>query len=83
MYKENFSIALYRDYLENAAGFEAGVDNDEFASSALASLGFDSLSRLEAAAVVQRTYGISLDDDEIMSAVSAQDFVDLINSKLS
>lgn len=82
MTEQQLNVATYRDILEQASGFSAEISEDEFARHNLTELGFDSLCRLEAASRVQQMFDITLEDEEVVSAETAEHFVEIVNQRL-
>ena len=68
------------DYLES----HYGIEPDEIKShSELNELGIDSLGLLAIADIVNKKYGIVLDDERIASVRTFQDFNDLLERKVA
>jgi act minimal PKS acyl carrier protein len=73
-----------KETLLAAAGESEGVDLDgDIADVPFADLGYDSLAILETGGRVEKTYGISLDDDDITSAETPGELLKLINASLA
>jgi act minimal PKS acyl carrier protein len=70
------------ELLRVSAGEDEFVDLEgEIQDTPFPELGYDSLALLQVVAVIQREYGIEFGDD-VLSAETPQEFLDLVNSSL-
>jgi act minimal PKS acyl carrier protein len=70
------------ELLRECAGEDEYVDlNGDIQDTPFPELGYDSLALLQLAAVIQRQYGIEL-DDEALSAETPAEFLSLANGQL-
>jgi act minimal PKS acyl carrier protein len=69
-----------RRILRESAGTEQGVDLDgEILDTTFGDLGYDSLAIMETAAGIIREYGVSIDDDALLTATTPRLLLELVN----
>jgi act minimal PKS acyl carrier protein len=71
-----------RNLLREAAG-DAGHLDDDILDVSFYELGYDSLALLEAAARVEREYGVKVGDDAVANIESPRDFLELVNTQIA
>lgn len=70
--------------LVSCAGAEDGVDlGDGFADRAFEELGYDSLALMESVAVIKQEFGVALPDDDVATAETPQQLLDIANGVLA
>jgi act minimal PKS acyl carrier protein len=79
-----FALSDLRTILLEAAGTDENVDLDgDITDLDFQDLGYESLALLETAGRIERTYGISLDEDALFAARTPRLLIDLVNAHLS
>ncbi|MFJ8785322.1 acyl carrier protein [Streptomyces sp. NPDC102476] len=79
-----FTLSDLRTILLEAAGTDENVDLDgDITDLDFQDLGYESLALLETAGRIERTYGISLDEDALFAAQTPRLLIDLVNAHLS
>ncbi|MGF1428684.1 acyl carrier protein [Kitasatospora sp. LaBMicrA B282] len=74
---------LKRTLLE-AAGVAEGVDlNSDISDTEFEVLGYESLALLETGSLIEREYGISLDEEAVGEARTPRAFIDVVNAQLA
>lgn len=77
------TVANLNDVMTEAAGEDEAVDLREDAlDTPLVEMGIDSLGLLEIVAIVKRTYGVVITDDELADIVSPRLLLDKVNKVL-
>ncbi|MEU4654928.1 acyl carrier protein [Streptomyces sp. NPDC023723] len=80
----SFTLDDLRAVLLRAAGTDDTVDLDgDIADLDFADLGYESLALLETAGQIERTYGISLDEEAFADARTPRRLIALVNTHLS
>jgi act minimal PKS acyl carrier protein len=70
--------------LAECAGADDGVDfTEQVKDVPFDELGYDSLALLEAAARIGRSYGVRLDDDQVIALTTPRAVLDLVNDALA
>ena len=77
-----FTMDDLRTVMQEAAGENRHLEGDVL-DEQFTELGYDSLALLEAAARVERSFGVQIGDDEIADIGTPQDFIQLVNSRLA
>ncbi|MET8810753.1 acyl carrier protein [Streptomyces sp. NPDC004549] len=78
-----FTLSDLRTILLEAAGTDENVDLDgDILDLDFQDLGYESLALLETAGRIERTYGISLDEEALADARTPRLLVDLVNAHL-
>ncbi|MFJ6539432.1 MULTISPECIES: acyl carrier protein [unclassified Streptomyces] len=78
-----FTLSDLRTILLEAAGTDETVDLDgDILDLDFQDLGYESLALLETAGRIERTYGISLDEEALADARTPRLLVDLVNAHL-
>lgn len=77
-----FTIDDLERVLSQGAGFDGSIDLHEVLDRNFEELGFDSLAMLETAARVEREFGVSLDESQIVNMTTLRTFVDSVNGSL-
>jgi minimal PKS acyl carrier protein len=77
-----FSLDDLRNLMREAAG-DAGQLDGDIIDVGFYELGYDSLALLEAAARIERTYGVQIGDDEVGKIETPRDFLQLVNAQLA
>jgi act minimal PKS acyl carrier protein len=72
------NVLLQAAGTDDAAALEGDIDDLRFED-----LGYESLALLETAGQIERTYGISLDEDAFAAADTPRALIDLVNTHLS
>ncbi len=79
-----FTLDRLLELLTVSAGEDEDVDlTGDVSDTLFADLGYDSLALLETAGLVQREYGITLDDDALAAAETPRLFLEAVNQHLS
>lgn len=79
-----FALSDLRTILLEAAGTDENVDLDgDITDLDFQDLGYESLALLETAGRIERTYGISLDEEALADARTPRLLIDLVNAHLS
>lgn len=75
-----FTLEDLRRFLIEAAGADDGLTvADEAMDTEFEELGYDSLALMETASRVERTYGVSLAEEELVDARTPRELIELIN----
>ncbi|MFD8807064.1 acyl carrier protein [Streptomyces sp. NPDC059597] len=83
MFATEFTLSDLRTILLEAAGTDENVDLDgDILDLDFQDLGYESLALLETAGRIERTYGISLDEEALSDARTPRLLVDLVNAHL-
>ncbi|MEU9144393.1 acyl carrier protein [Streptomyces sp. NPDC048349] len=71
--------------LNDCAGTEEGVDmdGDDVLDTLFIDLGYDSLALLQATGLIERRYGITLDEEAMDEAETPRKYLELVNRVLS
>ncbi|MGV9427513.1 acyl carrier protein [Streptomyces sp. NPDC003656] len=78
-----FTLSDLRTILLEAAGTDENVDLDgDILDLDFQDLGYESLALLETAGRIERTYGISLEEEALADARTPRLLVDLVNAHL-
>lgn len=78
-----FTLPDLRRILLEAAGTDENVDLDgDITDLDFTDLGYESLALLETAGRIERTYGISLDEEALADARTPGLLIDLVNAHL-
>ncbi|MGW5100012.1 acyl carrier protein [Streptomyces sp. NPDC004100] len=78
-----FTLSDLRTILLEAAGTDENVDLDgDILDLDFQDLGYESLALLETAGRIERTYGITLDEEALADARTPRLLVDLVNAHL-
>ncbi|MCX4696882.1 acyl carrier protein [Streptomyces sp. NBC_01408] len=73
-----------RRTLREAAGVAEGVDLDgDILDTEFDVLGYESLALLEAGSLIEREYGISLDEEAVNDANTPRAFIEVVNAQLA
>ncbi|MEU9169830.1 phosphopantetheine-binding protein [Streptomyces sp. NPDC048420] len=84
MSADPFTLADLKRILLEAAGAEEDVDLDgDVLDSEFTALGYESLALLETGSRIERTYGISLDDDLLTDALTPRALIGVVNDLLT
>ncbi|MEB8337531.1 acyl carrier protein [Streptomyces endophyticus] len=79
-----FTLNDLRTVLLEAAGTDENVDlAGDILDSDFEQLGYESLALLETAGRIERTHGISLDEEALAEASTPRRLIDLVNSHLT
>lgn len=79
-----FTLDDLRSTLRQAAGVAEDVDLDgDILDTDFEALGYESLALLEVGSLVEREYGISLDEVAINDARTPRAFIDVVNTQLA
>jgi minimal PKS acyl carrier protein len=79
-----FTLDDLKATLRQAAGVAEGVDLDgDILDTEFDALGYESLALLEAGSLVERAYGIALDEGAVNDARTPRAFLDVVNSQLT
>ncbi|WP_089107662.1 acyl carrier protein [Streptomyces hyaluromycini] len=79
-----FTLDDLRSTLRQAAGVAEDVDLDgDIFDTDFEALGYESLALLEVGSLVERQYGISLDEVAINDARTPRAFIDAVNTQLA
>lgn len=80
---DEFDLAELRKIMQSSAGLAESTElPEEFSTTAFADLGYDSLTVLETASLIERTYGVSLPEEDVAGAITPGDLVALVNDHL-
>lgn len=84
METERFTLDDLRRILLEAAGAEEGVDLDgDIGDTEFEVLGYESLALLETGSRIEQEYGIELDEDALIDAVTPHDLIKVVNEHLA
>lgn len=79
-----FTLNDLKQTLLEAAGVAEGVDLDGgILDTEFDVLGYDSLALLEAGSLIEREYGISLDEEAVNDASTPRAFIEVVNAQLA
>ncbi len=79
-----FTLDELKTILLEAAGVAEGVDLDgDILDTEFDVLGYESLALLETGSVIERQYGISLDEEAIGDARTPRAFIEVVNAQLA
>jgi act minimal PKS acyl carrier protein len=79
-----FTLDDLKRTLRQAAGVAEGVDLDgDILDTDFDALGYESLALLEAGSLVEREYGIALDEEAVNDARTPRAFIDAVNTHLT
>jgi act minimal PKS acyl carrier protein len=67
------------DILREVAGDADDVGPETTADVEFLALGYDSLALMETAAVVERRFGVKLDEERVVSAATPRELLDVVN----
>lgn len=69
--------------MRSCAGEDESVDlSGDILDTSFTDLGYDSLALLEAAALIKREYGVTLEDEDLDELENPRDFLDKVNAVL-
>ncbi|MER7406713.1 acyl carrier protein [Streptomyces sp. NPDC000070] len=77
-----FTIEDLKRIMHEAAGTDDSLDGENLDTD-FAALGYDSLALLETGGRIEREYGISLDDDTVISAGTPGALIAEVNARLT
>jgi acyl carrier protein len=77
-----FTMDDLRRVMQEAAGENRHLEGDVL-DQPFTELGYDSLALLEAAARVERSFGVQIGDDDIADVSTPRDFIQLVNDRLA
>lgn len=81
---QQITVPILMDILERAGGAAADVDlTADVADVELQGLGYDSLAILEAAGLVEREYGVVLDEAALFDARTPHELTTVVNEALA
>ncbi|MFC9914444.1 acyl carrier protein [Streptomyces sp. NPDC059862] len=84
MADNTFSLDDLKSILRQAAGEAEDVDLDgDILDTEFEALGYESLALLEAGSLVERRYGIVLDEAALSDAHTPRAFIDVVNHQLT
>jgi len=84
MASEPFTLEDLKRTLREAAGVAEGVDLDsDILDTEFDVIGYESLALLEAGSLIEREYGISLDEEAVGEANTPRAFIDVVNAQLA
>ncbi|MBD9729345.1 MULTISPECIES: acyl carrier protein [Streptomyces] len=79
-----FTLEDLKRTLTEAAGVAEGVDLDaDILDTEFEVIGYESLALLEAGSLIEREYGISLDEEAVGEANTPRAFIDVVNAQLA
>lgn len=79
-----FTLDDLKRILKEAAGVAEGVDLDgDILDTEFDVLGYESLALLEAGSLIEREWGISLDEEAVNDAHTPGTFIDVVNMQLA
>ena len=79
-----FTLEDLKRTLTEAAGVAEGVDLDaDILDTEFEVIGYESLALLEAGSLIEREYGISLDEEAVGEATTPRAFIDVVNAQLA
>ncbi|MCM6778702.1 acyl carrier protein [Nocardia sp. CDC159] len=79
----HFTLTDLGRIMLEAAGDEGVQFADSILDTQFDELGYDSLALLEASGRIEREFGISLDEDTLLSATTPRSLIDAVNTHLS
>jgi len=82
MAMSEFTMDDLRRVMQEAAGENRHLEGDVL-DQPFTELGYDSLALLEAAARVERSFGVQIGDDDIADVGTPRDFIQLVNDRLA
>jgi len=81
---KQMTVPILMEILDRAGGADESVDlTTDVASRDLEELGYESLAILEAAGLIEREYGVTLDEATLSDARTPQGLVAVVNEALS
>ncbi|MBD9704162.1 acyl carrier protein [Streptomyces sp. ID01-12c] len=79
-----FTLEDLKRTLTEAAGVAEGVDLDaDILDTEFEVIGYESLALLEAGSLIEREYGISLDEEAVGEANTPRALIDVVNAQLA
>ena len=79
-----FTLEDLKRTLTEAAGVAEGVDLDaDILDTEFEVIGYESLALLETGSLIEREYGISLDEEAVGEANTPRAFIDVVNAQLA
>ncbi|MFF7394303.1 phosphopantetheine-binding protein [Streptomyces scabiei] len=79
-----FTLADLKRTLTEAAGVAEGVDLDaDILDTEFEVIGYESLALLETGSLIEREYGICLDEEAVGEANTPRAFIDVVNAQLA
>ncbi|MCC9711577.1 MULTISPECIES: acyl carrier protein [unclassified Streptomyces] len=79
-----FTLADLKRTLREAAGVAEGVDLDaDILDTEFEVIGYESLALLETGSLIEREYGICLDEEAVGEANTPRAFIDVVNAQLA
>lgn len=79
-----FTLEDLKRTLTEAAGVAEGVDLDaDILDTEFEVIGYESLALLEAGSLIEREYGICLDEEAVGEANTPRAFIDVVNAQLA
>ena len=82
MAANEFTVTDLRRLLRKAAGEEMGSDAT-ILDATFENLGFESLALLETSALIQREFGVRLDESALDETLTPRGLIDSVNAKLA
>ncbi|MEV7415192.1 acyl carrier protein [Streptomyces sp. NPDC089919] len=84
MASKSFTLDDLKRILLEAAGVAEGIDLDgDILDTEFDVLGYESLALLEAGSLIEREYGISLDEEAVNDAHTPRAFIEVVNQPLT
>lgn len=84
MTAKQFTLDDLKRILLQAAGADEAVDLEgDILDTDFAVIGYESLALLETGSLIEREYGISLDDDDLAEAATPRAFIAAVNAQLA
>ncbi|MFJ9721242.1 acyl carrier protein [Streptomyces sp. NPDC101209] len=84
MSRKLFTLEDLKRTLREAAGVSEGVDLDgDILDTEFEEIGYESLALLEAGSLIEREYGIALDEEAVGEATTPRAFIDVVNAQLA
>ncbi|MEU0163653.1 acyl carrier protein [Streptomyces sp. NPDC006261] len=84
MASKAFTLDELKRTLREAAGVTEGVNLDsDILDTEFDVLGYESLALLETGSLIEREYGISLDEEAVNDATTPRAFIDVVNAQLA
>ncbi|MCU1648086.1 MAG: Actinorhodin polyketide synthase acyl carrier protein [Nocardia sp.] len=73
---------LRRILVESAGGEDIPELNGDIAALDFEQLGYDSLALIETASQIQRDFGVTIPEEQLIDVKTPQELIDIVNSEL-
>ncbi|MEV8536614.1 phosphopantetheine-binding protein [Streptomyces sp. NPDC051211] len=84
MASKSFTLDDLKRILIDSAGVAEGVDlNGDILDTTFADLQYESLALLESGSIIEREFGISLDEEAVDDTLTPRGFIEAVNRQLA